>query len=238
MKELMDKIEKLKSNKSIFHQKSRVHPKVVRFELPYPIYCNGCHKRMDTGKRFNAKKKQIGMYHSSKIYLFTFTCKACPQRLAIKTNPATTTYDIVSGCRPPAKPSTNSRDDHKAAFNSLQGLLTSEEEREKRDSNPIYALEKKKLDKERYKTIHQPQLQKLLDKKSYQSQFHMDINGELRRRARERKHALASLRSTKHLKGTYDSYFHDNESTTQQSFTKEEEKRIEERYYQLQKIYK
>lgn len=37
-----------------------------RFEMPYHIWCGGCGSMIAQGVRFNAEKKQIGNYYSTK----------------------------------------------------------------------------------------------------------------------------------------------------------------------------
>jgi coiled-coil domain-containing protein 130 len=41
---------------------------VIRFEMPYHIWCGGCGHMIAQGVRFNAEKKQVGNYYSTKVY--------------------------------------------------------------------------------------------------------------------------------------------------------------------------
>lgn len=44
---------------------------LCRFEMPYNIWCGGCESMIAKGVRFNAEKKQVGNYYSTKVsYLF------------------------------------------------------------------------------------------------------------------------------------------------------------------------
>ena len=80
---------------------------VIRFEMPYNIWCGGCGKHIRKGTRFNAKKNdvraaspprprplrrcgradarrrrpQAGKYFSTKIYAFHMKCAVCPQQI-------------------------------------------------------------------------------------------------------------------------------------------------------------
>jgi coiled-coil domain-containing protein 130 len=47
---------------------------VIRFEMPYNIWCGGCQSMIAKGVRFNAEKKQVGNYYSTKVQfpLFVF----------------------------------------------------------------------------------------------------------------------------------------------------------------------
>lgn len=38
-----------------------------RFEMPYNIWCGGCNSMIAKGVRFNAEKKQVGNYYSTKV---------------------------------------------------------------------------------------------------------------------------------------------------------------------------
>lgn len=40
---------------------------VCRFEMPYNIWCGGCNSMIAKGVRFNAEKKQVGNYYSTKV---------------------------------------------------------------------------------------------------------------------------------------------------------------------------
>jgi len=49
------------------------------------------------GVRFNAEKKQVGKFHSTKIWEFSFRCHLCPQRIVVQTDPENTQYKFVEG---------------------------------------------------------------------------------------------------------------------------------------------
>jgi hypothetical protein len=46
----------------------------IRFEMPFNVRCTGCHNQIGKGVRFNAEKKAIGKYFSTKV--------KCPQHIA------------------------------------------------------------------------------------------------------------------------------------------------------------
>ena len=65
-------------------QKSKGHNQylergVVRFELPYDGFCELCESHVGKGTRFNAHKKHVDNYYTSKIWEFTMTCRVCVQ---------------------------------------------------------------------------------------------------------------------------------------------------------------
>lgn len=72
---------------------------VVRFELPFNIWCEGCDNHIGMGVRYNAEKKKIGNYFSTPIWQFRMKCHLCDNWIEIHTNPKDTKYDVVSGAR-------------------------------------------------------------------------------------------------------------------------------------------
>ena len=72
---------------------------VIRFEMPYNIWCGGCGKHIRKGTRFNAKKKDAGKYFSTKIFAFHMKCACCPQQIVIQTDPKNSDYVVTSGGR-------------------------------------------------------------------------------------------------------------------------------------------
>ncbi|XP_016916567.1 coiled-coil domain-containing protein 130 homolog [Apis cerana] len=72
---------------------------IVRFEMPYNIWCDGCNNHIGMGVRYNAEKKKIGMYYSTPLYQFRMKCHLCDNHFEIKTDPANLDYVIVSGAR-------------------------------------------------------------------------------------------------------------------------------------------
>ncbi|OZJ05530.1 hypothetical protein BZG36_01922 [Bifiguratus adelaidae] len=72
---------------------------VVRFELPFNIWCDGCDNHIGVGVRYNAEKKKIGNYHSTPIWQFRMKCHLCSQWIEIHTDPKNARYVVVSGAR-------------------------------------------------------------------------------------------------------------------------------------------
>lgn len=65
---------------------------IVRFEMPYNIWCDGCNNHIGMGVRYNAEKKKIGMYYSTPLYQFRMKCHLCDNYFEIKTDPAVSNY--------------------------------------------------------------------------------------------------------------------------------------------------
>lgn len=72
---------------------------IVRFELPFHLFCSHCSTHIAQGTRFNAEKKLIGEYMSSKIWSFSCKCMQCGGRFEIKTDPKNAKYVVGEGCR-------------------------------------------------------------------------------------------------------------------------------------------
>ncbi|XP_045450026.1 coiled-coil domain-containing protein 130 homolog [Melitaea cinxia] len=72
---------------------------IIRFEMPYNIWCDGCKNHIGMGVRYNAEKTKIGMYYSTPVYQFRMKCHLCDNHFEIKTDPANLDYVIVSGAR-------------------------------------------------------------------------------------------------------------------------------------------
>ncbi|XP_022201451.1 coiled-coil domain-containing protein 130 homolog [Nilaparvata lugens] len=72
---------------------------IIRFEMPYNIWCDGCGNHIGMGVRYNAEKKKVGMYYSTPVYQFRMKCHLCDNHFEIKTDPGNLDYLIVSGAR-------------------------------------------------------------------------------------------------------------------------------------------
>lgn len=70
---------------------------IVRFEMPFNIWCGGCNQHIGMGVRYNAEKTKIGMYYSTPVYQFRMKCHLCDNHFEIKTDPGNLTYEIVTG---------------------------------------------------------------------------------------------------------------------------------------------
>ncbi|CAK7207004.1 Protein saf4 [Sporothrix eucalyptigena] len=82
---------------------------IVRFEMPFAVWCDGCKARtigrdgkthpvlIGQGVRFNAEKHRTGNYYSTPIWTFRMRHPACGTWLAIRTDPATTSYIVAEG---------------------------------------------------------------------------------------------------------------------------------------------
>ena len=84
---------------------------VIRFEMPFDVRCSGCGCRIGKGVRFDAEKKAVGKYLSTKIWSFRMLCKAeqegnslCDQRrnphfIEVRTDPKNAEYLVTEGAQ-------------------------------------------------------------------------------------------------------------------------------------------
>eukprot|EP00007_Cunea_sp_BSH-02190019_P006430 CAMPEP_0174239412 /NCGR_PEP_ID=MMETSP0417-20130205/14526_1 /TAXON_ID=242541 /ORGANISM="Mayorella sp, Strain BSH-02190019" /LENGTH=350 /DNA_ID=CAMNT_0015318349 /DNA_START=11 /DNA_END=1059 /DNA_ORIENTATION=+ len=71
---------------------------IIRFEMPFNVWCTGCGCHVGRGTRFNAEKKQAGSYFSTKIWEFSMKCRSCPNMMSIRTDPKNADYVCGDGC--------------------------------------------------------------------------------------------------------------------------------------------
>ncbi|EGG16380.1 coiled-coil domain-containing protein [Cavenderia fasciculata] len=72
---------------------------VVRFEMPYNVWCLGCNKHIGRGTRYNAHKKLIGKYLSSDIISFKMKCRLCSHSFEIQTDPEHAQFKLADGLK-------------------------------------------------------------------------------------------------------------------------------------------
>ena len=79
----------------------------IRFEMMFDVRCLGCGGSIGKGVRFNATKRAVGQYLSTKILEFTMKCHMCSQTLKVRTDPENCDYILHEGItriRPDALP--------------------------------------------------------------------------------------------------------------------------------------
>ncbi|GMR35851.1 hypothetical protein PMAYCL1PPCAC_06046, partial [Pristionchus mayeri] len=72
---------------------------VIRFEMPFNIWCLGCNNHVGMGVRYNAEKKKVGMFYTTPLYEFRMKCHLCDNYYVIRTDPKNFDYELVEGCR-------------------------------------------------------------------------------------------------------------------------------------------
>lgn len=110
---------------------------VVRFEMPYDVWCLGCKNHVAMGVRFNAEKSKVGNYYTTPVYRFNMKCRFCDNYFVIQTDPSKFDYALLSGARKKERPGPE---------DSSQ-IIYDEDESKRRATDAMYRLEKKIEDK-------------------------------------------------------------------------------------------
>lgn len=156
----------------------------VRFELPFAVWCQHCNPEgiVGQGVRFNAAKKKVGNYHSTPIWSFKMKHTACGGEWEIRTDPKTTQYICVEGCRKrdygPEDAGAEGGDDGELKF-------LSEAEKAKRRDDAFAGLEGKLEDKAREKG-NKERVEELYEKAEVWRDPY-DINAKLRQGMRAKR---------------------------------------------------
>lgn len=170
----------------------------VRFELPFAVWCQHCKPEAIVGQgvRFNAAKKKVGNYYSTPIWSFKMKHTACGGEWEIRTDPKTTQYVCVEGCR--------KRDYGPEVGGEQDGELKflSEAEKEKRREDAFAGLEGKLEDKVRDKE-HKERVEELYEKAEVWRDPY-DVNAKLRKDMREKRRVWK--KEEKHREGMQDKF--------------------------------
>ncbi|GAB0201840.1 coiled-coil domain-containing protein 130 [Grus japonensis] len=153
---------------------------VIRFEMPYNIWCDGCKNHIGMGVRYNAEKKKVGTYYTTPIYRFRMKCHLCVNYIEMQTDPAGCDYVIVSGAR--------RKEERWDMRDNEQVLPTEREEKEKLETDAMFRLEHGVADR----ATLQRAVPTLASLQEAQNAWKDDfaLNSHLRRRFREEKKTL------------------------------------------------
>jgi coiled-coil domain-containing protein 130 len=108
---------------------------IIRFEMPFNIWCLSCNDMIGKGTRFNAEKSDDGFYHSTKILKFAMKCAKCKNKIIIHTDPQNCDYKVTSGAK---------KKEEEFQYDPLEdnvAVLTDPEILEKRENNAMAKLE-------------------------------------------------------------------------------------------------
>ncbi|GAA5841380.1 hypothetical protein JCM11251_006169 [Rhodosporidiobolus azoricus] len=119
---------------------------VVRFELPYNIWCNHCSAHVGQGVRYNAEKKKVGNYYSTPIWSFRFKCHLCSGRIEIRTDPQNTRYVVTEGARQKMEEAEDPERDGMLVIDTSAGEASANPDA---PPDPFASLEKTTVQKER-----------------------------------------------------------------------------------------
>lgn len=154
---------------------------IIRFEMPYNIWCDGCNNHIGMGVRYNAEKKKVGNYYTTPIYRFRMKCHLCVNYIEMQTDPQNCDYVIVSGAQ---------RKEERWDMEQNEQILTTEHsEKEKLETDAMYKLDHGGKDKEKLKRA----LPSLSEIQELQSGWKDDfqLNSALRKKFRTEKKVFA-----------------------------------------------
>ncbi|XP_053158566.1 probable splicing factor YJU2B [Hemicordylus capensis] len=153
---------------------------IIRFEMPYNIWCDGCKNHIGMGVRYNAEKKKVGNYYTTPIYRFRMKCHLCPNHIEMQTDPASCDYVIVSGAR--------RKEERWDVEANEQIVATAHEEKQKLETDAMYRLEHGSKDQSKLQQAL-PTLQNIQEAQSaWKDDF--ALNSRLRQKFREEKKVL------------------------------------------------
>ncbi|KAG7298885.1 hypothetical protein JYU34_017342 [Plutella xylostella] len=154
---------------------------IIRFEMPYNIWCDGCKNHIGMGVRYNAEKTKIGMYYTTPVYQFRMKCHLCDNHIEIKTDPGNLDYVIVSGAR---------RQENRWDPTENGQIVPETKETQKRMfDDAMFKLEHKTGDAETAKQ-DKPRLGKLVGRNESVWKDDYEANCSLRRNFRKRRKEL------------------------------------------------
>uniref|UniRef100_A0A7E4VBN0 Coiled-coil domain-containing protein 130 n=1 Tax=Panagrellus redivivus TaxID=6233 RepID=A0A7E4VBN0_PANRE len=118
---------------------------IIRFEMPFNVWCTGCGNHIGMGVRYNAEKRKVGMYYTTPLYEFSMKCVYCPTKFIIRTDPKNFDYELVDGCRRQEKRFDSGELDNVAPVDRTESLRL--------DADAMYKMEHKKKDKDKQEDI-------------------------------------------------------------------------------------
>ncbi|CAH0683349.1 unnamed protein product [Spodoptera exigua] len=154
---------------------------IIRFEMPYNIWCEGCKNHIGMGVRYNAEKTKIGMYYSTPVYQFRMKCHLCDNHFEIKTDPGNLDYVIVSGAR--------RQENRWDPTDNGQIVPETKETQKKLFDDAMFKLEHKTGDEETAK-LDNPRLGRLVGRNESVWKDDYEANCSLRRNFRKRRKEL------------------------------------------------
>lgn len=154
---------------------------IIRFEMPYNIWCDGCKNHIGMGVRYNAEKTKVGMYYSTPVYQFRMKCHLCDNYIEIKTDPGNLDYEIVSGAQ--------RQENRWDPTENGQIVADTKETQRRLFDDPMYKLEHVASDLRKGDDA-KPRLFKLYERNHYTWDDDYTANSKLRTEFRQQKKEL------------------------------------------------
>lgn len=156
---------------------------VIRFEMPFNIWCNGCGNHIGKGVRYNAEKKRVGNYFSTPIWEFRMKCHLCENYIVVRTDPKASEYNIIEGGK-------RKNEKYEAQDNETIEL-DSAKVKEDILANPLFKLEHQQKDK--LKADSRRVIIAQLQEHQERMKNDFDLSRAARKRFREEKKVIKSM---------------------------------------------
>ncbi|KAK7691136.1 hypothetical protein QCA50_006239 [Cerrena zonata] len=168
---------------------------IVRFELPFNIWCGTCDNHIGMGVRYNAEKKKIGNYYSTPIYSFRCKCHLCDGYFEIQTDPKNTRYVVTSGAR---------QKDEEWDPEENGGFAVHDNDPKEGPVDPLAALEKTTEAQNHMNNVQKPRIEALQSLADHYGSDPYSLSLKVRKRFRvEKKIEKEKQEADKELKGKY-----------------------------------
>ncbi|XP_075522249.1 uncharacterized protein LOC142555316 [Primulina tabacum] len=164
---------------------------IIRFEMPFNIWCGGCESMIAKGVRFNAEKKQVGNYYSTKIWSFSMKSACCRHEIVIQTDPKSCEYVIISGAR-------KKIEEYDAE--DAETLVLPVEDDKNKLADPFYRLEHQEKDMKKKKEA-EPVLVRLQRVSDAMHSDDYSLNKSLRAKLRDQKKRVAEEEASSRKSG-------------------------------------
>lgn len=157
---------------------------VIRFEMMFNVWCSGCNHMIAKGVRFNAEKKAIGNYFSTKIWSFTMRAPCCQEEIVIHTDPKSCEYIVVKGATRKVEEFT--------AEDAETIELRSKDEVAAMRADPFAKLETGMADVQRQRAAA-PTIAQLQHMQKERTRDDYELNKQMRREMRAKRKAATAL---------------------------------------------
>jgi coiled-coil domain-containing protein 130 len=166
---------------------------VIRFEMPFDVWCLGCNAHIAKGVRFNAEKQAVGKYLSTRIFHFKMRCHQCSNVMEIETDPQNNDYAMKAGVRRKVETWEPTPEDGVAIF-------ATEEHTKNLAEDPFYKLEHLQQDVQKAKA-DVPTVELLQELRAARSADDFAANQLLRKRFRTETHEIKAMEEEAKSKG-------------------------------------
>lgn len=155
---------------------------VIRFELPYNIWCDGCNNHVGMGVRYNAEKSKVGMYYTTPVYKFRMKCHLCDSHFEMQTDPQNLDYTILNGAR---------RQERRWNVVENEQIEVDKEVSKKMSIDPMFKLEHDVIDKSK----NLQNKNKIDNLEQFQNRLKDDylLNCQVRKKFRDSKNELKEI---------------------------------------------